>query len=244
MTSESTIDTAFVLVAGLGTRMRPITDTLPKPLVEVAGRTLLDHALDTLQQSGVTRAVVNVHHLADQIEHHVASRSAPSIVVSDERAQLLDSGGGIAAALPLFEADAFFVLNADTFWREDETDNLDAMRAAWDADMMDILLLLASHDQAVGFDGRGDFFMDDRGVLARRGDAAAAPHIYAGALIIKRSCFDGETDKAFSLNRLFDRALENGRLHGCAMDGLWLHVGTPGAIGEAETALAARAGAS
>ena len=229
--------TAMVLAAGLGTRMRPITDHTPKPLVEVAGRSLLDRALDALAASGVERAVVNVHHLAHRIEEHLATRSDLAFAVSDEREALLDSGGGVARALPHLD-DPFFVLNADTFWVEGSEPSLPRMAGALD-ETADIVMLLVPHERAVGFAGRGDFFMDEAGRLERRGERDRAPFVYAGALLMRRSTFTDAPAGAFSLNLLFDRAIASGRLKGVVMDGLWLHVGTPDAIGEAEAALEA-----
>ena len=228
-------NTVMVLAAGLGTRMRPLTETTPKPLIEVAGATLLDHALAAAKDAGITRAVVNVHYLADQIEDHLATLDIETLV-SDERARLLDSGGGIAYALPLIGTDPFLILNADTFWREPAAPgNLDAMAAHLDDDA-DIVLMLVPHERAVGFAGRGDFFLDDRR-LRRRGEADAAPYIYAGAILARPHLFEGYPE-TFSLNAVFDKAIASGRARGTVMDGLWLHVGTPDAIGEAEAALA------
>ena len=231
----------MVLAAGLGTRMQPITLHTPKPLVEVAGRTLLDHALDAAVGAGIGHAVVNVHHLADQIERHLAARADIETTVSDERDALMDSGGGIARALPLIAGSPFLVLNSDTFWREGrlgEGSNLARLAAAFDGET-DFVLLLASHDQAVGFAGAGDFHRDDAGRLRRRGNAARAPWIYAGAMLVAPRVFVDAPAGPFSINLLFDRAIAAGRMKGVAMDGLWLHVGTPAAITEAERALAA-----
>lgn len=238
--SRQKMEEAFVLAAGLGTRMRPLTDFRPKPLVEVAGKTLLDHNLDALAAASVSRAVVNVHYLADQIIDHVSARKAPQTMVSDERDLLRDSGGGVRHGLHLLQGETFYVLNADSFWIDGQRDNLAALREAWKPQSMDILLLLAPTQEAVGFSGRGDFHRDGDGRLTRRGTADAAPFVYAGAMIAKRSLFVAETDEIFSLNRLFDDAIEKGRLHGTGMEGLWLHVGTPDAIGEAERAVAER----
>jgi MurNAc alpha-1-phosphate uridylyltransferase len=236
----SGIDTAMVLAAGLGTRMKPITDRIPKPLVQVGDRTLLDHVLDPLAEAGVRRAVVNVHHLADQIEQAVAGRRTPAVVISDERAQILDSGGGVARALPHL-GETFLIRNADSFWTDRGPSNLARMMEAFDPARMDTLLLLAPMEGSVGFDGPGDFFLDAEGRLARRGTAARAPYAYAGAAIMRRADFAGRTDgEVFSLNALWNASLAKGRLHGLVLDGLWLHVGTPEAIGEAERALGRR----
>lgn len=232
---------AFVLAAGLGTRMRPITDTIPKPLVRVGGRTMLDRALDRLARAGVGTAVVNVHYLADQIEGHLEGRHAPRIVISDERDRLLETGGGIAKALPLLGTEPFLLMNSDSLWVDGASDNLSRLIAAWDGGRMDALLLLAAVSASIGYDGRGDFHMDATGRLARRGAGDIAPFVYAGVAILKPDLFAGDRVEPFSLNRQFDRALAAGRLCGMRLDGLWLHVGTPEAIGQAEAALAAGA---
>lgn len=233
------VDSAMVLAAGLGTRMRPITDRIPKPLVRVGSKTLLDHVLDPLAEAGISRAVVNVHHLADQIEAAVAGRAAPAVTISDERAQILDSGGGVARALPHL-GETFVIRNADSFWTDRGTCNLARMIAAFDPARMDTLLLLAPMEGSVGFDGPGDFFLDADGRLTRRGSAARAPYAYAGAAIMRKADFAGRADgEIFSLNALWNASLATGRLHGLVLDGLWLHVGTPEAIGAAERAIAA-----
>lgn len=230
---------AMLLAAGLGTRMRPLTDTVPKPLIKVFGKTLLDHGLDALENAGVEEAVVNVHYLADQIEEHVANRDCKMrITISDERDALLDSGGGIANALPLLGDDPFYLLNADSFWIEGFKPNLARMAEFWDKETMDILLLLSGMATAIGFGARGDFTMDPDGRLERRAELKIAPFAYAGAAIINPKVFADCPEGAFSLNRQFDQALETGRLFGLRLEGLWLHVGTPDAISAAEDAIA------
>jgi MurNAc alpha-1-phosphate uridylyltransferase len=224
----------MVLAAGLGTRMRPLTLTTPKPLVAVAGRTLIDHVLDPLAEAGVELAVVNVHHLADQVEKHLAGRSRPRIVISDERESLLDSGGGVKKALPQLGREPFFVLNADSFWIDGPRSNLRGMAEAFDPARMDILLLVAATATATGFDGPGDFLMDAEGRLERRHERLVAPFVYAGVAIMKPELFEGAPEGPFSLNRLFDKAIAAGRLFGVRLDGLWLHVGTPDSIAAAE----------
>lgn len=231
-------ESAMLLAAGLGTRMRPITETLPKPLVRVFGKTLLDHNLDALARSGVARAVVNVHHLADQVEAHLAGRTAPQITISDERGELRDSGGGIKKALCHLGEEPFFVLNADSFWLDGSRPNLHLLAEAWNPGTMDILLLLSGMSGLAGYDGSGDFEMDAQGRLTRRRERRVAPFVYAGAAILNPAIFRDTPDGRFSLNLLFDRAIGTGRLHGARMDGLWLHVGTPEAIHEAELAIA------
>lgn len=233
--------TAMVLAAGLGTRMRPVTDRLPKPLVEVGGRALIDHALDRLAAAGVGRAVVNVHHLADLVEGHVRRRARPAIVVSDERDARLETGGGVKRALPLLGAGPFYVLNSDSLWIEGPRPALDRLAAAWDPRAMDVLLLVAVAATSIGYDGAGDFLMDGEGRLSRRGERDVAPFVYAGAGIVTPERFADTPDGPFSLNLLFDRAIERGRLYGVRLEGCWLHVGTPAAIGAAEKRLAAAA---
>jgi MurNAc alpha-1-phosphate uridylyltransferase len=232
--------TAMVLAAGLGLRMRPLTLTTPKPLIEVGGRTLIDRVLDTLAEAGIERAAVNVHHLGDRLIAHLSGRKTPEVIVSDEREALLDSGGGVVKALPHL-GDPFFVLNADSVWLDRPGVNLRALAANFDPAAMDVRLLLVPREAAVGFEGAGDFFLEPDGRLRRRGTAPAAPLVYSGCGLIKAELFDGAPAGAFSLNRIFDRALAAGRLHGELLDGLWLHVGTPGGIAEAEAAMARHA---
>jgi N-acetyl-alpha-D-muramate 1-phosphate uridylyltransferase len=232
---------AMVLAAGLGQRMRPITDTLPKPLVVVGGKPMLDHALDRLAAVGVETAIVNVHHLADQIERHLATRILPRIVISDERAALLETGGGVKKALPLLGSEPFFHLNSDSLWAEPEgppaRSNLGRMAAAWDGSTMDILLLLAPTATSFGYDGRGDFHRAAGGSLTRRGESKSAAHVYAGVAILKPELFHDAPEGAFSLNRQFDAAIAQGRLCGHELQGQWLHVGTPDAIAGANLRL-------
>lgn len=226
--------TAMVLAAGLGTRMRPITETLPKPLVPVAGKPLIDNVLDRLADAGVETAVVNVHHLAGQIEAHLKGRRRPRIVISDERDRLLDTGGGIAGALPALGPAPFFLVNTDSIWIEGARPLLDRLAEAWDPGRMDGLLVLASTVASSGYGGSGDFLLDAAGRLIRRPERTTAPFAYTGAGILSPALFNGAPEGPFSLNLLFDRAIEAGRLHGLRLDGLWMHVGTPAAIGEAE----------
>jgi N-acetyl-alpha-D-muramate 1-phosphate uridylyltransferase len=232
---EPAVSRAFVLAAGLGKRMRPVTATVPKPLVEVAGKALLDHALDRVAEAGIGTAVVNVHYLADLIEGHLAGRSGgPDTIVSDERAALLETGGGIRKALPLLGDAPFVVLNSDSFWLEGPASNLSRLIAAWDGARMDGLLLVAATATSLGYEGAGDFVMDPDGRLERRGERAVAPFIYAGVAILTPGLFADTPEGSFSLNRLFDRAIASGRLFGMRLDGQWLHVGTPEAIRAAE----------
>ena len=228
--------TAMVLAAGLGVRMRPVTDNLPKPLVKIAGKTLLDWGLDSLAGAGVETAVVNVHYLPDQIVAHVASRKMPKVVISDERAGLLDSAGGIVKALPDLGSEPFFILNADTFWIDRGVSNLARLAQKWDAARMDILLMLADLASATGHSGGVDFRRDADGRLTR---AAGAPfgYIYAGAAIIHPRLFAGKPIEKSSLNRYFDEAIAVGRLFGLPLKGSWITVGTPDAIAPAEAAV-------
>jgi MurNAc alpha-1-phosphate uridylyltransferase len=229
---------AMILAAGLGKRMRPITATVPKPLVEVNGRALIDYGLDRLEHAGVEEVVVNVHYLPELLKAHVTKRQRPKIVISDERDKLLDTGGGIAKALPHFRGEAFYVTNSDSFWIEGPRPNLDWLAGAWNGDRMDALLLLASTVRSVGYHGRGDFQMDPAGRLSRRPEREVAPFAYAGVGIFHPRLFDNCPQGPFSLNRLFDQAIEAERLFGVRMDGTWLHVGTPETISEAELSIA------
>jgi MurNAc alpha-1-phosphate uridylyltransferase len=227
----------MLLAAGLGIRMRPLTQARPKPLVEVAGRTLLDHVLDRLEAAEVDTVVVNVHHLADQMEAHLKVRQRPSILISDERAGLLNSGGGVRRALPLLGKEPFMVANCDSFWIDGPRSNLAKLVEAWDPATMDILMLVAPTATSVGFEGPGDYALDAAGRLRRRHEREVVPFAYAGVLLMKPELFEG-TPEAFSLNRLFDEAEACGRLHGRRLDGIWLHVGTPQSIAEAEVRIA------
>jgi MurNAc alpha-1-phosphate uridylyltransferase len=229
----------MVLAAGLGTRMRPLTDTTPKPLVKVNGKALLDHALDRLAENGVQSAVVNVHHRADQIERHLAARRAPRIVISDEREELLGTGGGVVKALPQLGAGPFYHVNSDTLWIDGVAPNLQRLAAAFDPAQMDALLLLAAVSNSIGYSGRGDFSMDAAGRLTARGERDVVPFVYAGTAILSPALFADAPAGAFSLTMLFARAQEAGRLFGLRLDGVWMHVGTPEAIAAAETAIRA-----
>lgn len=228
----------MVFAAGLGTRMRPVTDTLPKPLVKIGGRSMLDHMLDRLADAGVGTAIVNVHHLADQIEASLVDRTRPAIVLSDERAKLLDQGGGIRKVLPFIAGRDFFICNTDAVWTEGPQSALAAMQSAWNPETMDILLLVASTANAVGVDWPGDFHMDVDGRLTKRGESEVAAFVYAGVGIIKASLFADAKDEVFRLAPYFFAAAAAGRLFGVRLDGTWLHVGTPQAIDEAERAYA------
>jgi N-acetyl-alpha-D-muramate 1-phosphate uridylyltransferase len=228
---------AMVLAAGVGVRMRPLTDRMPKPLVSVGGRALIDHVLDRLAEAGVERAIVNVHHFADQIERHLAARQRPQMVISDERERLLDTGGGIVKSLAALGEAPFYLVNADTIWIEGVRPNLDRLAAAFDPATMDGLLLLAPTATSIGYEGRGDFALAADGCLRRRAERELVPFVYAGAAILAPALFAAAPAGAFSVTRLFDRAEEQGRLHGLRLEGLWMHVGTPAAIAQAEAAI-------
>ena len=228
---------AMVLAAGLGMRMRPLTDTLPKPLVKVAGKALLDHVLDRLADAGVETAVVNVHRMADRIERHLKGRTRPKIEISDERGELLDTGGGVVKALKLLGPEPFLHMNSDTLWIEGVTPNLPQLAASFDPARMDILLLLASTTASIGYEGRGDFIMAPDGRLSRRAERQVAPFVYAGAALLSPAPFANAPKGKFSLNTMFDRAIEAGRLYGQRLEGTWMHVGTPAAIAAAEAAI-------
>lgn len=236
MSAANIPSAAMVLAAGLGKRMRPITDTIPKPLVPIAGKTLLDWGLDSLAEVGVEQAVVNVHYLPDQIVEHVAGRHAPSIEISDERDGLLDSAGGIVRALTQLGTAPFYIINADTFWIDEGVPNLTRLALAWDGARMDILLMLADLNQATGHSGSTDFLVAPDGRLSR---AKGAPEglIYAGAAIIHPRIFKDAPVGPASLNRYFDQAISAGRLFGMQMHGSWITVGTPDAIEPAEAAV-------
>ena len=232
---------AMVMAAGLGTRMRPYNGQIPKPLVTVGGKALIDHALDRLAQAGVRRAVVNVHHLADQIERHLKGRKTPEIVISDERALLLGTAGGPVNAMPKLGSGPFYLVNSDTIWIDGVMSNLKRLASAFDAARMDALLLMAPTATATGYSGRGDFSMAADGRLKRRPERDVVPFVYAGAAILTPAFFAGVAPGPSSMTPLFDRAQESGRLHGLRLDGIWMHVGTPDAVAAAEAALIASA---
>jgi N-acetyl-alpha-D-muramate 1-phosphate uridylyltransferase len=227
---------AMVLAAGLGVRMRPLTDHMPKPLVQVAGRALLDHVLDKLGNAGVSDAVVNVHYLPDQIIDHVATRAKPRVIISDERDEVLDTGGGVVKALPLLGHEPFFHVNADTLWIDGVRPNLARMADAFDPARMDILLLMAPTTSSIGYGGRGDYAMLPDGALRKRKEHQVVPFVYAGVAIMSPAQFADVPAGKFSLTKMFDRANEQERLFGLRLDGVWMHVGTPEAVHAAEEA--------
>ncbi|MCK3778273.1 nucleotidyltransferase family protein [Ensifer sesbaniae] len=234
------ISNAMVLAAGLGTRLRPITDTMPKPLVEIAGKPMIDYVLDLLVEAGITRAAVNVHHFADQMEGHLSRRSAPEILISDERDALMNSGGGLVKGLKLLPDGPLLVMNADLFWVGEDTSrpsNLTRLAAAFDPDRMDMLLLCVRDEDTTGHNGKKDFSLGVDGKLTRYKEGLPNPVVYAGAIALHSRLFADAPDDAFNLNIYFDRAAAKGRLHGILLEGHWMTVGTPEAIGEAEAAI-------
>jgi MurNAc alpha-1-phosphate uridylyltransferase len=214
---------AMVLAAGLSKRMRPLTEMVPKPMVRLRGRPLIDHVLDRTAAAGITHAVVNVHYLADILESHLATRTTPRITISDERDALLDTGGGLVRALPLLGAAPFIIHNSDSVWLEGPHANLDTLIETWDQERMDALLLLAASANSLGYDGAGDFTI--------------APFVFTGVSIVHPRLFDGTREEFFSLNLLWDRAMAAGRLYGVRLDGFWMHIGTPAALEAAESAI-------
>ena len=234
--SELASDTAMVLAAGLGKRMRPLTASQPKPLVRVGGKPLIDHALDRLAEVGVARAVVNVHYLADALEAHVTARDAPEVTISDERELLLETGGGMVKAQPLLP-DPFFCINSDNIWLDGPRDVFHDLSNAWDPQRMDALLALVPHRGAHNFRGKGDFSLDATGRVARRRSGRIAPFIYTGIQLVSHRLLRDAPAGPFSTNLLWDRAIEEGRLYGIAFTGQWFEVGTPEAIPATEAAL-------
>jgi N-acetyl-alpha-D-muramate 1-phosphate uridylyltransferase len=233
-----TLNTAMLLSAGLGKRMAPAANGLPKPLVLLHGKALIDHALDRLAAAGVARAIVNVHYKADLIEAHLQKRQAPAIEISDERAALLDTGGGVKKALPRLGPGPFLIHNADSVWIEGVGSNLARLAGAWDEARMDCLLLLAVASASHGYQGRGDFALESDGRIRRRKvEQELVPFAFTGVSVAHPRLFDGSPDAAFSLNLVWSRAIAAGRAYGVRMDGEWMHVGSPDALAEAERCL-------
>lgn len=226
--------TAMVLAAGLGTRMRPLTDATAKPLLEVAGRSMIDRLLDSLAAAGVKKAVVNVHWCADQVEAHLKKRSDIEILISDEREAVLETGGGLAKARPLLGDDPIFVVNTDAFWEPSGPEPLQELALSFKMELMDELLLLADTKRCLGFPGAGDFLLDKAGKLTRRGEAPSAPWAYAGLRILKPQLYDDAPIEPFSANRIWNDLLPKERMFGHPLDRFWLHVGDPGALKDAE----------
>ena len=232
------LETAMVLGAGLGTRMAPASGKLPKPLVPLQGRALIDHVLDRLAAAGCKRAIVNLHHKADLLEQHLKGRRAPAIELSDERAALLDTGGGVKKALPRLGAGPFLIHNSDSVWIEGVGSNLAQLVAGWDDARMDCLMLLALASASYGYQGRGDFAFESDGRIRRKhAEQEIVPFAFTGVSIAHPRLFEGAPDGAFSLNVLWDRAIAAGRAYGIRMGGIWMHVGTPEALAQAEAAL-------
>jgi N-acetyl-alpha-D-muramate 1-phosphate uridylyltransferase len=230
---------AMVLAAGLGTRMRPITDTIPKPLVEVCGRALIDHAIDRLEAAGIEDIVVNTHYRGAQIAAHLAKRRGARITISEED-EILDTGGGVLKALPLL-GERFYVVNSDVLWLDGKVPALERLARAWREDESDALLLLQRTTTAFGYEGSGDYFVDPLGVPRLRGEREVAPNIFAGVQILHRRLFAGAREtmpEKFSLLRLYNRAQEAGRLRAIVHDGEWYHIGTPQGLSLAEERLA------
>jgi N-acetyl-alpha-D-muramate 1-phosphate uridylyltransferase len=222
-------ETAMVLAAGLGTRMRPISDTTPKPLIEIAGRSLLDHAIDRLALVGVARVVVNLHYKAEMVAAHLARRHPPPRIELSREAELLETGGGVKRALPLL-GERFFVVNSDALWLDGSDSAPARLAAAFDPARLDAVLLLHRTVGAVGYDGSGDYFLDPLGAPRRRGERETAPYLFSGIQLLHRRLFDGIAEERFSLNRLYDRAAGAGRLAAIVHDGEWYHVGTPAGL--------------
>jgi MurNAc alpha-1-phosphate uridylyltransferase len=231
--------TAMVMAAGLGTRMRPLSVTRPKPLIQIGGTTFIDHVLDHLRAAGVSQIVVNAHYLADMLEAHLAVHAGDlQVAISDERPKLLDTGGGLVRALPLIEADPFLCVNTDNIWLDGPVDSLKLMAQAWDDATMDVLMLLIPLARATHHVGRGDFYLDPLGRLTRKKPGRVAPYVWAGIqMLSKRLIVDPPSD-AFSTNVFWDRAIAAGRAYGLVHQGLWFDVGTPGAVGKTEAMLA------
>jgi len=229
-------DTAMILAAGLGKRMRPLTATQPKPMVRVAGKPLIDHVLDRLGSAGIAKAVVNVHYLPDQIETHLKARQNPSVSFSDERPLLLETGGGMVKAQELLP-DPFFAVNADNLWLDGPYDAFRELSEMWDPKRMDALLLLVPHSGAFNYTGKGDFQMDPLGRIARRRSGRIAPFIYSGIQLVSKRLLRDAPEGPFSTNLLWSRAIEEERLYGLCFSGQWFEVGEPGAIAPTEAAL-------
>lgn len=230
--------TGMALAAGLGTRMRPLTDSRPKALVEVGGKALLDHVLDRFAAAGIERAVVNTHHFADLMRAHIDARTgAPEVRISDESGEVLETGGGLVKARPLLGDDPVIVSNIDAIWQDGPETELDRLKTAWDGGRMDALLLLAPRDETLGYAGSGDFFLEADGQVRRRGDAPQAPLVYAGTQILNPRLLAHYPEEAFSANLIWDDLLASGRIHGHVMQSFWMHVGDPQAREEAEQRL-------
>jgi MurNAc alpha-1-phosphate uridylyltransferase len=230
-------ETAMVLAAGLGNRMRPLTDAVPKPLVRLGGRPLIDYVLDRIADAGVARAVVNVHYRAQQLIEHLATRTRPQIAISDESGQLLDTGGGVKKALPQLGQGGFLIHNSDSVWIEPAGSNLSRLFGAWRAEQMDCLMLLARVETSIGYEGAGDFLLDVEGRIARRLQGLSAPFVFTGVSLAHPRLLAQTPDGKFSLNLPWDRAIAAGRAYGVVLEGTWMHVGDPMALAAAERLL-------
>lgn len=239
MSKDTRVETAMVMAAGLGKRMRPLTATRPKPLVPVAGRALIDHAFERIADTGIGHVVVNVHYLADALEAHLRGRQWPfQVDVSDERGQLLETGGGLVKAAPLFRGDPLLCVNSDNIWTDGPTNAIDLLAQRWDDAAMDALLLLIPQARATGHRGQGDFHMDKVGRLTRRRAGRVAPFVFTGVQLLSQRLLRDAPEGPFSTNLLWNRAIAEGRLFGLSHIGQWYDVGTPQAIPLVEAALA------
>lgn len=235
---SATIESAMVMAAGIGKRMRPLTATRPKPLVRVAGKPLIDHSLDRIEAAGIAHVVVNVHYLADALEAHLAKQKRSfTLAVSDERGELLETGGGMVKALPLLKGDPILIVNSDNIWTDGPQDSIRNLARHWDGDRMDALLLVIRQASATGHGGKGDFHMDPSGKLSRRKPGRVAPFVYTGIQLISPRLLVGAPEGPFSTNLLWDRAIAAGRLYGLSHMGQWFDVGTPSSIAPTEAAL-------
>ena len=233
------VGTAMIMAAGLGKRMRPLTESRPKPLVEVAGKAMIDHCFEKLVEAGIVKAVVNVHYLADMMEAHLAALPYPvDVRVSDERAQLLETGGGLVQAEPLIEEDHFYCINSDNLWSDRTTNSLLRLAETWDEERMDALLLLVPREAAHNYKGEGDFHLDDEQRISRRLPGQQAPLIYSGIQLISKRLLRDAPSGPFSTNIFWERAIGEGRLFGLVHEGEWFEVGSPQAIAPTEAALA------
>lgn len=231
-------DTAMVMAAGLGKRMRPLTATRPKPLIEVNGKPLIDHVLDRLRAAGIAKAVINVHYLADALEAHLKSHGdGLEITISDERTLLMETGGGLIQAAPLIDCDPFFAINSDNYWLDGPSDTLRLLASQWNDEAMDALLLLVPHARAYNHKALGDFHMDRFGRLQRRGRSKVAPYVFTGIQLVSKRLLRDAPDGPFSTNILWDRAIDEGRCFGAVHQGLWFDVGTPASVRATEAAL-------
>lgn len=228
------VDQAFILGAGFGSRMRPLTDTIPKPMVQLAGKPLIDHVIDRLASVGVKKIVVNVHYLADVLETHLRQRNDVELIISDERNELLDTGGGVYKALPHFGDEPFFIHNSDSVWVENGHNNLAELIKKFDPQKMDNLLCLANKNTSLGYDGNGDFLLSNEGLISRKPSDVTSDHVFIGASIATKNLFEKSPEGSFSLNKLWDVSIAKNRVYGIKHQGIWMHVGTTEALSEAE----------